>query len=147
MNQPWSAISSDQWIECLPGPHLSEKLQAKLNETGLTVHPYSDRRGVRLSGDVPTHELRLPSEPQCVGSIQWTPSGELIILGPDGPTIGGYPQIGFVIEADISRVGQLKPGSTAHLRWVTPEQAEEERLDEIHLLRMHRKFATINFSY
>src|SRR5262249_43122301 len=31
-------------------------------------------------------------------------------LGPDGPTIGGYPKIAVVVDADLDRLGQLRPG-------------------------------------
>ncbi len=88
-----------------------------------TVQIASDRRGVRLRADLaggPTeNEL---SEPCWPGAVQWTPSGELIVVGPDGPTIGGYPVVGTVPEAELSRIGQLAPGSIVH--WMPVDWAD-----------------------
>lgn len=40
------------------------------------------------------------SEPACQGLIQQTPSGQIIVLGPDGPVTGGYRKLGVIIRAD-----------------------------------------------
>jgi len=37
-------------------------------------------------------------------------------MGPDHPTTGGYPVIGVVAPADMSRCAQLLPGETVNLR-------------------------------
>lgn len=68
-----------------------------------------DRVGIRLSGGAQRGGVELPSAPACMGLIQLPPSGQPIILGPDGPTIGGYEAIGTVIEADFAKLAQLKP--------------------------------------
>jgi len=86
------------------------RFSAELLEAPLTVSLRSNRTGVRLEGFHKTHSLELPSEPSCVGAVQHTPSGELILIGPDGPTIGGYPVVGVVCSDDLDRIGQLKPG-------------------------------------
>jgi allophanate hydrolase subunit 2 len=83
----------------------------------------SNRMGIRLQTINPTfHQIDLPSEPTDVGIIQMPPSGNPIILGPDGPTIGGYPKIACVIEADLSQVAQLPPGH--EIRFVEVDRAE-----------------------
>lgn len=76
----------------------------------VTVSRMCDRAGIRLEERAVTHEIELPSEPVTPGVIQWTPSGQLIVLGPDGPTIGGYPKIGVICRADMNALGQLYPG-------------------------------------
>lgn len=97
----------------------------------------SDRVGVRVSGSFQAHTWELPSEPACVGAVQVTGSGELVILGPDGPTIGGYPKVAVVIDADLDRVGQLRPGDPVTFEVVSLEQARElsrlrqRRIDEV----------------
>lgn len=78
----------------------------------------SDRVGLRLSGPAPPHGIELASEPMCVGAVQATPSGGLLIFGPDGPTIGGYPHVATVIRADIGKVGQLRPGQSVRFQEV-----------------------------
>jgi allophanate hydrolase subunit 2 len=102
----------------------------------------SDRRGVRL-GACPAlaHALELPSEPCCVGAVQITPSGQAIIIGPDGPTIGGYPKIAVVIDADLDRVAQLAPGSV--IRFERVELVEAHRLRQQRLERLRGLCAQI----
>jgi len=89
----------------------------------LSVNPSGNRMGVRLDGLSPSGLEERPSEPCCVGAIQWTPSGQAIAVGPDGPTIGGYPKIGYVIEADLDRLAHLRPGQQISLVAVTFEEA------------------------
>jgi antagonist of KipI len=83
-----------------------------------------DRVGVRLSPeDRFEHSIELASEPSVFGAVQITPSGEPIVLGPDGPTIGGYPKIAVVIHADLDRIGQLRPGDRVSFEHVTLDEA------------------------
>lgn len=70
----------------------------------------SDRVGIRLDGLPPMEIPELVSEPACVGAIQLTPSGQLIVIGPDGPTIGGYPKVAVVKAHEIDRLAHLPPG-------------------------------------
>jgi len=100
------------------------------------VLPQSDRRGVRLSAHGnPAPADGRPSQPTFFGQIQQTPDGGAIILGPDGPTIGGYPSPGWIIRADLDRVAQLLPGDQVSVEWVTRKtaiqlwQARQDLLD------------------
>ena len=90
-----------------------------------TVHRASDRVGIRLNEPRSSHKIELASEPANPGTIQWTPSGQLIVFGPDGPTIGGYPKLGVIIRADIPRLGQLRPYDRVEFEAVTKEEALE----------------------
>ena len=94
-------------------------------ESEWRVRAQSDRVGLRLYGAAPAHGIELPSEPMCVGAVQATPAGGLLILGPDGPTIGGYPHVATVLRADLSRVGQLRPGQVIQLQIVGLDEARE----------------------
>lgn len=87
-----------------------------------TVSHASDRIGIRLDGGKLTHQLELPSRPATVGTIQLTPPGQLIILGPDGPTIGGYPQVGTVINSQLAALAQLRPGDEVTFRTAGPSR-------------------------
>jgi len=75
-----------------------------------TVRLDSDRVGIRLDGPRMAHRLELPSEPATPGVVQITPEGLPIILGPDGPTIGGYPRAAVVISGELPALAQLRPG-------------------------------------
>jgi allophanate hydrolase subunit 2 len=81
-----------------------------------TIAPASDRIGVRLR---PANEgAPLPraalgaSVPMVQGAIQVPPDGNPIVLGPDHPTTGGYPVLGFLERADLDRFFALPLGST-----------------------------------
>ena len=95
-----------------------------------SVSREANRVGIRLVSKLDEHKIELPSEPATPGVIQWTPSGQLIILGPDGPTIGGYPKIGVIIAADMNRVGQLRPDDSIEFHPVTVGEARQIARDE-----------------
>lgn len=54
--------------------------------------------------------LRLPSSPMCVGAIQMNPGGRITVIGPDGPTIGGYPLAGVLSRDAFDRLVQIPFG-------------------------------------
>jgi antagonist of KipI len=90
-----------------------------------TVTPASNRMGLRLQGEpirMPAREL--VSEAVCPGTVQATRDGQLIILGVDGQTIGGYPKIAQVISADLDLLGQLRPGERVLFAPVSLEEAQ-----------------------
>ena len=51
-----------------------------------------------------------------------TNDGLPIVLGVDGQTIGGYPQVAHVVRADLDVLGQLRPGDTVRFRTVTADE-------------------------
>jgi antagonist of KipI len=65
------------------------------------------------------------SEPVCPGTVQVARDGQLLVLGVDGQTIGGYPRIAQVIRADLDILGQLRPGSKISFTLVTEADAEK----------------------
>jgi biotin-dependent carboxylase-like uncharacterized protein len=73
----------------------------------------SNRMGIRLQGPaLLTPGGSLLSEPVRVGSIQVPANGQPIIMGPDGPTVGGYPKIGWLSPQAFNRLVQCRPGDT-----------------------------------
>lgn len=91
------------------------------------VSARSDRVGVRLERSAPSAAPQPLAHSRGVihGTIQMPSSSELVILGPDGPTTGGYPTVGTVIAADLPAVGQLTPGQWVRLEAVPLEEARE----------------------
>lgn len=90
----------------------------------------ADRRGVRMEGrplDVPPGAGRGISAGVVQGTIQLPPDGQPILLGPDCQTTGGYTVAGHVIEADLPRLAQLKPGDLAWLQPVSIDEAHAAR--------------------
>jgi biotin-dependent carboxylase-like uncharacterized protein len=104
-----------------------EAAEASLPNGLLRVSGHSDRVGVRLErvgGGEPIDTG--PSRGTLYGTIQAPSSGEFIVLGPDGPTTGGYAVVGTVIAADLPAVGQLAPGQWIGFEVV--DRAEAVRL-------------------
>ncbi|KEY98378.1 hypothetical protein AI27_12085, partial [Sphingomonas sp. BHC-A] len=84
------------------------------------VHYNSNRTGVRLIGPKPQwaradggeaglHPSNIHDNPYAIGAVDFT--GDMpIILGPDGPSLGGFVCPFVVIAADRWKIGQLAPG-------------------------------------
>lgn len=79
----------------------------------------SNRVGIRLIGPSLEPGPERISEPAVPGTIQVTNDGSLVVLGPDGPTIGGYRKIAVVASDDIARIGQLRVGVEFEFRSAT----------------------------
>lgn len=82
---------------------------ASITQEPLHISNSSDRTGIRMDGLPPREIQELTSEPACVGTVQLTPSGQIIVFGPDGPTIAGYPKVAVVCSADLDRLAHLRP--------------------------------------
>jgi biotin-dependent carboxylase-like uncharacterized protein len=111
----------------VPGPRddwLAEP--DKLVHTQWAASDRSDRVGMRLTG-TPLHhrwpDRRLPSEGAARGAIQVPPNGLPVILGPDHPVTGGYPVAGVVVDADMDKVAQVRPGQPVRMHWVRARSA------------------------
>jgi allophanate hydrolase subunit 2 len=131
-------------LRFVKGPQAAMFELAAFTSSAFLTSNQSDRKGVRLEGTFEGDAKEFPSEPACFGVIQITPSGMPIIIGPDGPTIGGYPKIGVVISADLPAVGQLRPGVQIQFEEVAFEQSgvigeeESRRLARLRTLLLAR---------
>ncbi len=88
--------------------------------TDWEVHYNSSRTGVRLIGPTPTwarpdggeaglHPSNIHDNAYAIGAVDFT--GDMpVILGPDGPSLGGFVCPVTVIKADLWKLGQLRPG-------------------------------------
>lgn len=78
----------------------------------------ANRVGLRLDGQ-PLERARtdeLPSEGMVRGALQIPPSGKPVLFLADHPVTGGYPVIAYVLEDDIDRCAQLRPGQNLLFR-------------------------------
>lgn len=142
---------SDAWeIAVLYGPHGAPDFFTP-NDVEMIfshewkVHFNSARTGVRLIGPRPEwaradggeaglHPSNLHDNAYAVGAIDFT--GDMpIILGPDGPSLGGFVCPGCVVEAELWKTGQLKPGDTVSFRLVSFEEARALRTAQDETLR------------
>lgn len=112
-------------IRVIYGPHgapeyFTENYIATFFATQWEVHFNSSRTGVRLIGPKPEwvradggeaglHPSNIHDNPYAIGAVDFT--GDMpVILGPDGPSLGGFVCPVTVIEADLWQLGQLKAG-------------------------------------
>ncbi|CAM4383140.1 KipI antagonist [Mycobacterium basiliense] len=126
LDQAPVAAITDSVVElrAIPGPRDTWFVDPDaLVHTDWVVSDHSDRVGTRLIGHPLQYrnpERQLPSEGTTRGAIQVPPNGLPVILGPDHPITGGYPVVGVVIDADIDKLAQARPGQHLRLHWARP---------------------------
>ncbi len=87
-----------------------------------TASSRSDRVGMRLEGAKleRTGSGELPSEGMVRGALQVPPGGEPVLFLADHPVTGGYPVAAVVLDADVDRAAQVRPGQAVRFRLVPP---------------------------
>jgi urea carboxylase len=133
------ALSESWTLRVLPGPHgapdyLSAAGVAAFFGAAWRVDHRADRTGVRLVGPTPgwartdggeagLHPSNLHDSAYPVGGIML--SGDTpVVVGPDGPSLGGFVVPAVVAGADRWKLGQLRPGDAVRLAPVSPETAD-----------------------
>ncbi|WP_051452159.1 5-oxoprolinase/urea amidolyase family protein [Actinospica robiniae] len=134
---------TDRWtLRVIPGPHgapdyFTGDALAALFAAEWAVDHRSDRTGIRLAGppvrfaradggEAGLHPCNIHDSAYPVGGIMI--SGDTpVIVGPDGPSLGGFVVPAGVIRADLWKLGQLRPGDRVRLEPVTAEAAAEAR--------------------
>jgi urea carboxylase len=103
--------------------------------TDWRVHYQSDRTGIRLigpkpewarkdGGDAGLHPSNIHDNAYAIGAIDFT--GDMpILLGPDGPSLGGFVCPAVVVSAELWKLGQMKAGDTVRFHRITESQASE----------------------
>ncbi|HYY23132.1 MAG TPA: 5-oxoprolinase/urea amidolyase family protein [Thermoleophilaceae bacterium] len=129
-----------EWeIETIRGPQASPDFLTEEDMETLFTHTWpvdrnSDRTGIRLEpyrfrwaresgGIAGGHPSNILDNSYPVGAINV--NGDLpVILGPDGPTAGGFVVAGTLVHAGLWKIGQLRPvGDRLRFREVTIEEA------------------------
>ncbi|MEA2220638.1 MAG: urea carboxylase [Solirubrobacteraceae bacterium] len=131
-------IANATTLRVVRGPHgapdllAADGLETLLSATW-TVHHHSDRTGVRLTGPTPEwarddggeaglHPSNILDSAYGVGTVML--AGDMaVVVGPDGPSLGGFAAIAQVIRADLWKLGQVRAGDEVTLQPVEPEQA------------------------
>lgn len=138
------ATMEDRPLRILPGPQSHQFDLGAFAAAAYRVHILSDRVGIRLKGASLPEGEEIVSEPACPGAIQITGGGQPIVLGPDGPTIGGYPKIAVVCEADLDRLAQLRPGDLFAAEWIDADEALEAAQERDR--RLSKRLETLRLS-
>jgi urea carboxylase len=102
--------------------------------TDWEVHYNSSRTGVRLIGPRPQwarkdggeaglHPSNIHDNAYAIGAVDFT--GDMpVILGPDGPSLGGFVCPATIVQAELWKMGQLRPGDTVRFKRLSQAQAE-----------------------
>ncbi len=136
---------SRSWeIGVIPGPHYSpdyftEAFTKEFYKTDYTVSRNANRLGVRLEGPKPEFSRKdggeggsYPSNQidftYAIGTINF--SGDVpIIIGADGPSLGGFICYATVPAAELWKAGQVRPGDTVRFKKMTHEEALKKQRD------------------
>lgn len=121
----------DSWeIMTMSGPHdagfFTQKDLTMLYETDWKVSHNASRSGIRLIGPVPewdrkdggeggSHPSNLVEWGYCQGILNWT-GDDPCIFPNDCPNFGGFAASNTVINAEFSKLGQLKAGDKVRYR-------------------------------
>ncbi|MCW5719701.1 MAG: biotin-dependent carboxyltransferase [Devosia sp.] len=131
-------------IRVVPGPEhgvFTAAAQAAFWQDDWLVSTMADRMGMRLSGEKLT--LAQPTELRSggilPGVVQVPPSGDPLIQLRDANSAGGYPRLGVVIQADMWRAGQARPGTRIRFHRVTTAQAIAARNEQRDLVAALRR--------
>jgi len=99
-------------IDCMPGPEfalLAPSEQKKLCGT-FHISNHNNRVGYRMVEQLALDLPAILTSAVLPGTVQLTPSGELIALMRDAPTTGGYPRVLQLTALAISRLSQKIAG-------------------------------------
>ncbi|AJW41522.1 urea carboxylase [Rhodococcus sp. B7740] len=142
-------VLTSSWdIAVTEGPHGAPEFFTRedidtLYATRYEVHFNSDRTGVRLIGPRPQwarpdggeaglHPSNIHDNAYSVGALDFT-GDTPILLGPDGPSLGGFVCPVTVVAAERWKLGQLRPGDT--IRFVPVKAASTAPLGSLGLAR------------
>lgn len=135
------AYGRDWEVRAMRGPQaapdfLTEEDMQEFFSRWWTIDRNSNRTGIRLEshkfqwarksgGIAGGHPSNILDNSYPVGAVNV--NGDLpVILGPDGPTAGGFVVCATVVHADFWKIGQFRPvGDRVRFREVTIEEAIE----------------------
>ncbi|MEA3551978.1 urea carboxylase [Pseudarthrobacter sp. C1] len=136
------ALSSTWELAVTEGPHGAPEFFQRedieeLYASEYEVHFNSARTGVRLTGPKPRwartdggeaglHPSNIHDTAYSVGALDFT-GDTPILLGPDGPSLGGFVCPVTVVTADRWKLGQLRPGDKVRFVPVRVSQAPSAR--------------------
>jgi urea carboxylase len=145
-------IGHDWDIGVLYGPHGAPDFFTEADietffATAWEVHYNSNRTGVRLIGPKPEwarsdggeaglHPSNIHDNAYAIGAVDFT--GDMpVVLGPDGPSLGGFVCPVTIVTAELWKMGQLRSGDKVRFKRLSPVEAqlrETRQLAEIDAL-------------
>jgi biotin-dependent carboxylase-like uncharacterized protein len=107
---------------------LSLRQQGDFCHQNHVISANSNRMGYRLTSHniLKINQKKTLSKPVCYGTIQLPDDGQPIILMKERQTIGGYPTLGTVIQTDLFRLSQKRPGEKVLFKSIELAQAQQQ---------------------
>ena len=139
LTTPWLARRDDPIREIL-GPQddyfSRTQIETFCREPWVVSHR-SDRMAYFLDGPpiAPANGLNVVSDGIVMGAIQVLGDGRPMVLMADRQVTGGYPKIATVIEPDLGRLAQLRPGTPVRFAVTTIDDAVAARRAERAMLQ------------
>ncbi|MFI1337794.1 urea carboxylase [Streptomyces sp. NPDC020845] len=136
------AFGASWRIGAVEGPHAAPEFFTEddirdFYDADWKVHFNSARTGVRLVGPKPRwartdggeaglHPSNIHDTPYSVGAVDYT--GDMpVLLGPDGPSLGGFVCPATVVKGQRWKLGQVRPGDTVRFVPLTDRAASALR--------------------
>ena len=162
-----TAPLTNHWrVRVVYGPHGAPDFFTQddiktINQHQWEIHYNSSRTGIRLIGPKPEwaresggeaglHPSNIHDNAYAFGTVDFT--GDMpVILGPDGPSLGGFVCPFTVISADLWKLGQLKAGDKLSFEVVdlsTAKAIEKAQLAQLSTLTPQKiDYAPITLSH
>ncbi|MCO1578901.1 biotin-dependent carboxyltransferase family protein [Crossiella sp. SN42] len=120
---PVAELSAEPVLRVLLGPRqdwFTANAASALCSGPYQVTPASNRIGVRLAGPRLTRARQgeLPPEGMVGGALQVPPNGQPVLFLADHPVTGGYPVIAVVVDEDLPKAAQARPGQRLRFQCV-----------------------------
>ena len=133
---------------------MSSAQQKRFLSTEYIISPDSNRMGYRLGvSHSQSYTPRLPnasvnekilseqlrsrcllSMPVTYGMVQFPDNEQPIVLMKERQTMGGYPVLGTVMQTDLFRLSQMRPGEKINFTLINHQQAQQQ------LMAFYQKF-------
>lgn len=111
--------TEDQDLEVTPGPEwdlLTRGQQQNVLQRSFSVAKEHNRMAYQLVEHIDPHSHSMLTSATLPGTVQYTPSGKVLILMRDAQTTGGYPRILQLSEKAIDKLAQKKTGDAFQFR-------------------------------
>lgn len=140
----------DEWeLGVLYGPHgapdfFTDEDIAEFFAATWDVHYNSSRTGVRLLGSKPKwarmdggeaglHPSNIHDNAYAIGSVDFT--GDMpVILGPDGPSLGGFVCPVTLVKSELWKLGQLRSNDRVRFKRLSAQDALQAELAQEQIL-------------
>jgi urea carboxylase len=143
------AIGDDWELGVLYGPHgapdfFTDDDIAEFFAATWEVHYNSSRTGVRLLGSKPKwarsdggeaglHPSNIHDNAYAIGTVDFT--GDMpVILGPDGPSLGGFVCPVTLVKSELWKLGQLRANNRVRFKRLSAQQALQAEVAQEEML-------------